>query len=218
MVAVEGEAERIAQPVGEDLAAAGGGADEGIVGGHRVRQAPSGAVDVDAEDLAEEVVEVLGAVAGIVAGPAVAHGDVEESVGAELDHAAVVVGERLRDHEEHGLDAVGDARVGRRDAVLGDDGGTVGLPRVVDEESAIARELGMEGEAEQPALPAEEHLGGDVEEDDGGAGPGREHPDDARLLDDEQPMAAVPRVGHEVRIVEPVQHRYQPNGRARGIG
>ena len=76
----------------------------------------------------------------------------------------------------------------------------------------------MEGEAEQPVVPAEAHPGGDVEEDDGGAGPGQERPDDTRLLDDEQPMAAVTRVGHEVRMVEPVQHRRQPNGRARGIG
>ena len=76
----------------------------------------------------------------------------------------------------------------------------------------------MKGEAEQSLLAAGEHPGGDVEEDDGGAGPEREHLDDARLLDDEQATAAVPRVGHEVRIVEPVQHRRQPNGRARGIG
>ena len=42
------------------------------------------------------------ATSGVVGGAAVSHADVEEAVVAELDHAAVVVGERLRDDEDDG--------------------------------------------------------------------------------------------------------------------
>ena len=56
-----------------------------------------GHVDVDAEDLAEQGLGILRAVAGIVARAAVAQADVEEAVGPERHVAAVVVGERLLD-------------------------------------------------------------------------------------------------------------------------
>ena len=57
----------------------------------RVRRA---VIDVDAQDLAEELIEVLGVVVRIAAGAAVAGADVEKAVRAELELAAVVVGER----------------------------------------------------------------------------------------------------------------------------
>ena len=47
--------------------------------------------DVDRDELAESVPDVLGAVLGVAAGAAVAHADVEPAVGAERDLPAVVV-------------------------------------------------------------------------------------------------------------------------------
>ena len=61
---------------------------------------PFGTIHVDAQDLAEQLADVLSTVARIVARAAVTHSDVEESIRPERQHAAIVVGERLRDHEE----------------------------------------------------------------------------------------------------------------------
>ena len=101
---IEGKAKRVAQPEGVDLLTARRPSREGIVGRDPVRERAR-SVDVDPEDLSEQVVDVLRSIAGVVAGAAVAHADVEEPVGAELHHAAVVVREGLRDDEEDTLAA-----------------------------------------------------------------------------------------------------------------
>src|ERR1051325_9198604 len=68
-LAVEGEAPRVAQAVRPDLPARG----EGVARGDGIRRP----VDVDAEDLAEELVEVLSAVGGGAGAAAVAAAGVE---------------------------------------------------------------------------------------------------------------------------------------------
>jgi hypothetical protein len=90
--AVEREAPGVAQPVGPDLAAGAGDADERIAGGDGVGQPRVAAVDVDAQHLAEQGVERLTVLLRIAAAAAVAGGDVEEAVRPEGDLAAVVVG------------------------------------------------------------------------------------------------------------------------------
>ena len=149
-------------------------------------------------------------VAGIAAGAAVAEADVEEAVGAEGDHAAVVVGERLGDGQQHAL-APARATVGvGRDPVLRDDAGPVVLARVVDEEAAVAREARMEGEPEQATLAAGKHPARDVEEGLRQQRALLEDPDPPRLLDHEQAPAAVARMGQEDRGLEALDHRLEP--------
>ena len=58
-------------------------------------------VDVDPQELAEERLEALGTVARVAGAAAVARPDVEVAVGAEGEHPAVVVRERLADPQEH---------------------------------------------------------------------------------------------------------------------
>ena len=199
--AVERESVRVAQTQREDLVGAGH-ADIRVVRRDPVVAFGVGreavAVDVDAEDLAEQRVDVLGVVAGIIARAAVPLPDVEQAIGAELDRPAVVVGERLGDAQEEPLTRrVRDIRVPGVDSVLDDVVG-VGLPGagVVDVEPAVARELGVERQAQQALLPArlDPPVGrvrcrrGDVEEDAHRTA-GLADQDPAALLDDEQPAA-----------------------------
>ena len=107
--AVEAEAPRIAQTVRPDLAARAGALGERIRRRNGVRRA---VIDVDAQDLAEELIEVLGVVVRIAAGAAVAGADVEIAVGSELQLPAVVVREnrmrnRQQDRARRGIGAVG---------------------------------------------------------------------------------------------------------------
>ena len=211
--AVEGEAPWVAHANGEDLVAPGRRAEERIARWRRIgRLAAVRKIHVDAQDLAEQLVDVLRTVAGIVAGAAIAHPDVEEPVGAERQHAAVVVGERLRDLEEGLLGEVGDVRIAHGSPVLRDHGGAVRLARVVDEEATVRRELRVEGESEQAPLAAREHLCGDVEEDRRRGLAGLQHLDDAGPLEHEQPIAAVPRVRHEEGAAQAGEHRLELDG------
>ena len=97
---VEREAKWVAQARRVDLIASRSPPCKRIVRRDGVWQ---GAVDVDPEHLAQQVVDVLGAVVGVVGRAAVAHADVEKPVGAKRDHAAVVVGKRLCDDQKHRL-------------------------------------------------------------------------------------------------------------------
>jgi hypothetical protein len=155
---VEAEAPGVAQTVGPDLVRAGarGGRGEGVGGGDAVGGA---AVDVDAQELAEQGVDVLPVLEGIAAAAAV-------------EVAAVViglagVGNRQQDET---AGAVRDVGVGG-DVVPRDLDGAVALPRVVDEEEAVGRVVRMEGEPQEPALAAAPGAGradgGGVEEGGG---------------------------------------------------
>jgi hypothetical protein len=203
--AVEGEAPGVAQPVGPDLAAGAGDADERVARGNGVGEPRAAAVDVDAQDLAEQGVERLPVLLRVAAAAAVARGDVEEAVRPERDLAAVVVGERLVVGEEDLLrGGVGDIRVGRH-PVAGDhrlelaaDGAGV-----VDEEFAVAGVVGMEGEPEEAALAAAGDRGREVEERLGEHLRAVEDQDLAGLLDDEQPSRAVAGMGQGDRQHQP---------------
>ncbi len=148
------------------------------------------------KDLAEEVVRVLGAVARVVSRSAVAEGDVEKAVVTELDHAAVVVLERLGDHQQDPLGVrIGDVDARGRPLIFGDHGRAVGYPRVVHEEPSVGGELGMKGQPEQALLAAGQDAAHDVEEHRRSAGAGLQQLDPAPLLDDEQAAGAVAAMG-----------------------
>ena len=121
------DAEGIAEAESEDLVAqaietavrsaerARTAGEEGILRRHAVLPVDRiGAIGIDAQDRAEGVAGILaialGAVAGalVVAGAAVAQGDIEPIVGSEGERPAIVVGLRLRDAEH-------DAAAGRVD-------------------------------------------------------------------------------------------------------
>jgi hypothetical protein len=117
---IDPEAPWVAQAVGDDLRPRAGGRRERVPGRDRVRIAVA---RIDAKDAAEQVVERL------AVGPdadrrriraAVADGDVEIAVGAELHHPAVVVGGRLDDPQELATGRVGAVGVDHRAVVLDD--------------------------------------------------------------------------------------------------
>ncbi len=174
--AVEAEAPRVAQAPGENLRAivcalSGGAARiarKRVVGRDRV---VARARDVDAEDGAHEVGGGLGIVERVAAGAAVADGNVQVTVGPELDAAPVVVVVGLVDGEQQllggrveGLAAVA-APESRDDRLHAAAGGGARVGQVGD---ATGRVIGREGEAEQATLgggvddarQVEEHVGG----------------------------------------------------------
>jgi hypothetical protein len=135
-------------------------------------------VDVETQDLAELVVgEILRvadplrmARAEVVAASSVAGRDVEVAVGSEADPAAVVVRLRLGDREQPRRRGVRDAAVARDLVAL--DADRPGGVDVVNEELAVVRVVGMEGEAEQSLLRAGGHVDGGQSERSGRS-PGR---------------------------------------------
>ncbi len=165
-------------------------------------------VDVDAQDLSEQLVDVLRAIAGIVGRSAIAHADVEHAVGTEADHSAVVIGERLRDRQQRKLvDARGGrARVGM---IFGDDRRAIRLARVIDEEPPVRGELRVEGEAQQPLFATRQHPRADVQEHRGRRRAGRKHEDSPALLHDEEPIGSIAGVRHEQRAREALEHRLE---------
>jgi len=177
----------IAQPVRIDLVASGR-IDKRIVGRRRVCGARGGMIDVDAQDLAEQHVEVLRVVRRIVARSAVADANVKVVVGAEREHAAVVILVGwMRDCQQDCLGGRGDVGIAR-DLVFGDDERAVGGSRVVDEEAAVRRVLRMEREAQQAALAAGDDVRADVQENARRGSTRLQNTHDATLLDDEQPV------------------------------
>jgi hypothetical protein len=123
-----------------------------------------------------------------------------------------VIGERLRDDQQRGLRDLGDVGVAEGGAILGDHGGPVGLARVVDEESAVERVVGVKRESEQALLSSREHLGRDVEEDGGGRRLRQQDLDPACLLDHEEPIASVMRMGRIERTAEVCEHGLELQG------
>ena len=95
---VEAHAPRIAKAIGPDFRPGLGRLDERIVGRDGVGLAVLLAVHVDAQDRRQQIADVLAGVerVGRVRAGAVAGGDVEEAVGAEVQVAAVVAAARAR--------------------------------------------------------------------------------------------------------------------------
>jgi len=160
---VERKTPWITQPVGPDFPSDGRVrvGDERVIRRNRVGHRR---VNVQAEDFAQQDGPVLRVVGGVAGAPAVSNGKVEESVWAELDHAAVVIGGGLGDRQQDlPAGGVGDRRVGRygvarqhhRTAVVG----------VGDEEPSIRLVGRVKSETEQTLLAAAvPHDRGDVEE------------------------------------------------------
>ena len=159
---VEAEAPRISQPVGVDLRpGARGPVDERVVWRDGVGRAAAPGGRPDAEQLAEQRVEVLARSARIVLLAPVARADVEVAVRAELELAAVVVFGEVG----HVQDLAGAALVEgavRADRVADHVLVLVGAGEVgVDEVGAL--EVRREGDREEPLLVVVGHLVADVE-------------------------------------------------------
>ena len=209
---------RVPEAVCPDLGPRVRDVHEGVVRRHGERVAPAG---VDAEDASEEHVESLRERPGLVQHPwvTVADGRVQVAVGAELQHAAVVVLVRLRDREHHALvRRVGAVRLERVASELGDLQVSVrALARVEHrvEEPALGV-VGCEGDGEQPGLALVGDPALEVEE--------RQRldlavPHDAhrsRLLDDEDVVAVARRGRDEDGLVERPADRSERD-EARGV-
>ena len=111
-------------------------------------------IHVDAQNLAVQIIEILCAIVGVAVRAAVAHGNIKKSVRAELDHAGLMHGRRLRDGEQHLLCGVGNVRIRRRDLIFGNHRLAVRLANVVNEEAVIRRKFRMKGEAQKSLLAA----------------------------------------------------------------
>ena len=133
--AVEGEAPRVAQAVGVDLAARARRGRRTGCSRARVYGLAAGRRRLDAQDLAEQRAEVLRVAARAVpvaAAAAVARADVEQAVGPEGELAAVVVGLAVG-HPQDEPRGAGVGPVGARGLVL-DDALVARAVRVVDVE------------------------------------------------------------------------------------
>jgi hypothetical protein len=149
-----------------------------------------GDVDVDAQDLAEQLVEVLRPVVRIVTRSPVAEADVEIAVGAEHHVAAVVVGERLPHDGEPRAPAQIESRGGigdegiRRRALEPRHDGVAGAIGEVDEEARVRR-IRRKGETEQSLLAAGHDRAAQVEEIGDRHDTVADDADPPALLDDE---------------------------------
>jgi hypothetical protein len=91
---IEAEAPGVAQTDGVDLGSTAA-VDVGVVRRDAVGRGRRRAIDVDAQDRAEQGVRILTVAVRIAAITAVTHADVEEPVRPEHEPSAVVVGVRL---------------------------------------------------------------------------------------------------------------------------
>jgi len=131
-------------------------------------------VDVDPEDLAEQDVEILGVAIGVVGPSPIANGNIEITVRAKGETAAIVVGEdrvRYRDDRADRC-GIGEGRIAARPGIFAN----LDVARRLcqeNEETAVGRIVRMESESEDAALAATRELrGGDVEKERFRAGAG----------------------------------------------
>src|SRR5262245_38772831 len=108
--AVERTAEWVAKPGGIDFIASRRRAEEWIGRRRDVRRGPV-CIHINAQHLPQQLVVILRAVAGVIRAAAVAHPDVQESIRAEIDPSAVVIGERLWDGDDYSLFSFGHVRI-----------------------------------------------------------------------------------------------------------
>ena len=184
---VEREAPRVAKPVVDEL---------------RLRAAFA---DVQLPDLRELRLERLAVVVRVAAGAAVAEPDVEQSVRAEGELAAVVVREGLALVED--LPRRGQDRGAPVRAIL-DDARVPGGVGVVDVEEMVPRVARMERDREQAPLAAARHARVDVEERLPAKLPAHDDGDHPALLDDVEPAGLARRRGQMGQPAEPADdHR-----------
>src|SRR5262249_24969044 len=127
-------------------------ADEGVVLGNGVILAFVLLVDIDAEDLGQQSLEVLAVFERIVGRAAVPQGNVKIAIRTEADGAAVVVPERpLLDAEQHLIGGgIGTIRIVLADPEATDHIGSQRfLQRIEDEELTGLLVLGMKRQAEE---------------------------------------------------------------------
>jgi hypothetical protein len=198
------ERERIAQTQRPDLPAGARHADERIVRWDRT-------VLVDAQDLSEEVPEVL----GVVPVRVFSDRDVELPVDAEVESSAVVVrcaGERVELENDRLAAGLCDVPVGREaaDPVVP----RVAHDRVIDVHVLIGREVRIERDAEQAPLTRGVHGEGDER--------GRQQsavlddPERAALLADENAFVGSDRHRRRIRQSPDVCLREASRERPRG--
>ena len=154
---------------------------------------------------------VLAVLQRVAATAAVAQPDVQVAVRAEGQLPAVVVGERVGQREQDALAGrVGRLQVGRG-GQLGDDRRAVAGSAVVDEEAPVGGEVGVEGQAQQPALAA----GADaIARGRRTGGPQRavgvDHADPPpRSFTKRRPLPS-PADGHADRVARALRHQLQP--------
>src|SRR5262249_13754659 len=144
------------QAVREDFCAGARRAHEGIAGRYViVEPGIAGAVHVDAQDFAQQAVEVLAGVQRVAGAPAVADRDVEVAVGPKAEPATLVSVEgRLRDGEDRGgARRIGDVRGRRIDVIAANFRVAVGIADI-DVKKAIAGEVRIEGQPDGPRSPS----------------------------------------------------------------
>src|SRR4030095_9555328 len=155
-------------------------------------------VDVDAQDLPQQrrlVLSIADGAVRFVGAATIAHADVKEAVGTELDCAAVVIGLRLRDRKQNRAGQwIGDVRIERTGQIAGNDRGAIGLARVVDVELAVRCILWMKRESQQSLLTVRRDHPAQIDERCGLDQTVLDESYCAGLLHDEEPLAAVVRL------------------------
>src|SRR6476661_4620154 len=111
-------------------------------------------VDIDAEDLPQPLLRILGSILWVAARAAVSPPDVEKSIRPERDHPAIVVEIGLR-HDHENVFGVGRSlQAAALAAILRDDRRPIFAPVVIDEEAPIRLVIRMEGHSQEPLLIA----------------------------------------------------------------
>src|SRR5215212_529826 len=205
---IETKAPGVAQSKRPDLGARSLLVDVGVVGRDCVPEVVGHQIDVDAQDLAEQGAQIL-AILAVPATP-VTQPDVEISILRPIEEqTTVVVSRRLVDEQDgFGTRRVSAVPIRARHPVSGDDGAAVAIG-VVDENVAIVRVVGMEGDAEQPAFPATADEVGDVQERLGHDPTIANDVDPSRLLDDEKAAAAITWIDHLNWLIEAISHEVE---------
>src|SRR5215216_1694888 len=205
---IETKAPGVAQSKRPDLGARPRLVGVGVVGRDCVPEVVGHLVDVDAQDLAEQGPQIL-AILAVPATP-VTQPDVEISIlRPKEEQTTVVVRRRLVDEQDgFGARRVSAVRICARHPVSGDDGAAVAIG-VVDENVSIVRVVGMEGDAEQPALPATADEVGDVQERLGHEPTIANDADAPRLLDDKEAAAAISRIDDLNWLIDAFGHELQ---------
>src|SRR5262245_18482662 len=175
--------------------------------------------DVEAHHLPEQALHVLGAVLRVAARAAVPHAHPQEPVRPECEVAAVVVGVRVVVVEQLAR------RRGQRSRpvrLVADDASVSTRIGVVDVDEAVRGVLRVEGEPEQPLLPAGLGEVSDVEEESGSELSALHDPNGPALLDDVEPPRLAARGRHVDGLDQSTRDDRAPEGvlgaecRARG--
>lgn len=186
------------------------GGRNGIVEAGRVRR-----IDIDAQDLAEQYVDVLTVALRVAAAAAIAETDVEKAVFAECEAAAFVIGKRLIDRKKNIFRVgVGEVCVARRRSKFGNYGLKLaaGVAGVVYKKAAVLRVHGMERQTEEAGFAAAGEAGSAADIEKRGRGARSVALDDldvATLFDHEEASCSVARLLQIERAGKTVRYGHQ---------